>query len=112
MYRRCPNSTSSGPGFVCSDPLDHTSALRFIERVTGISEPNISDWRRSTFSDFAGAFRTSAAPAPSIPAASASATSSELSYQTQQSKLPLLPVFPGATHTPPTQQAGHRPSAS
>jgi phospholipase C len=28
-------------GFVCSDPLDHTSALHFIERVTGISEPNI-----------------------------------------------------------------------
>ena len=26
--------------------------LRFLERVTGVTEPNISDWRRATFSDF------------------------------------------------------------
>src|SRR6202034_2651069 len=43
-------------GNVCSDPLDHTSVLRFLERVTGISEPNTSDWRGATFSDFTSAF--------------------------------------------------------
>jgi phospholipase C len=96
-------------GFVCSDPLDHTSTLRFIERVTGISEPNISDWRRSTFSDFTTAFQRAPEAAPSIPAAAASATAAQLAFQTQQSKLPL-PAFPGAIQTPPMQQAGHRPS--
>jgi phospholipase C len=96
-------------GFVCSDALDHTSALRFVERVTGISEPNISDWRRANFGDFTTAFQRAPESAPSIPAATASATAAELAYQTQQSKLPL-PAFPGAIQTPPMQQAGHRPS--
>jgi phospholipase C len=97
-------------GYVCSDPLDHTSVLRFLERVTGITETNISNWRRSTFSDFTGAFQKAPASAPSIPAATASATAAQLAYQTQQSSLPL-PAFPGAKQTEPTQQPGRRPSA-
>ncbi len=97
-------------GFVCSDPLDHTSALRFLEHFTGIGEPNVSDWRRATFGDFTSAFQQSPEPAPSIPAASPSATAAELAYQIQQSSLPL-PAFPGALQTPPVQQVGHRPSA-
>jgi phospholipase C len=96
-------------GFVCSDALDHTSALRFIERVTGITEPNISAWRRSTFGDFTSVFQKSPEPAPSIPAASASATQAELTFQTAQSKLPL-PSFPGRVQTAPVQQPGKRPS--
>jgi phospholipase C len=97
-------------GYVCSDPLDHTSVLRFLERVTGITEPNISDWRRSTFSDFTSAFQPAPAAAPSIPAASSSATAAQLAYQTQQSSLPL-PAFPGSLQTAPSQQPGGRPSA-
>ncbi|HWF15894.1 MAG TPA: alkaline phosphatase family protein [Acidimicrobiales bacterium] len=92
-------------GNVCSDPLDHTSVLRFLERVTGVNEPNISDWRRSTFNDFTTAFQSAPASAPSIPAATASATAAQLAYQKQQSMLPL-PAFPGAVQTPPMQQAG------
>ena len=61
-------------GYVCSTPHDHTSVLRFLERVTGITEPNISAWRRSTFGDFTTAFQQSPEAAPSIPAATASAT--------------------------------------
>jgi phospholipase C len=38
-------------GWVCSKPFDHTSVLRFLEVFTGVREPNISDWRRSTFGD-------------------------------------------------------------
>jgi phospholipase C len=29
-------------GFVCSDNFDHTSVLQFLERITGVREPNIS----------------------------------------------------------------------
>jgi phospholipase C len=96
-------------GYVCSDAFDHTSALRFIERVTGITEPNISDWRRSTFGDFTAAFQRSTEAAPTIPAASPSATAAELAYQTSQSKLPL-PAFPGSAQTAPAQESGSRPT--
>ena len=33
-------------GWVCSEPFDHTSVLQFLEKFTGVREPNISDWRR------------------------------------------------------------------
>jgi phospholipase C len=96
-------------GYVCSDPFDHTSALRFLERITGITEPNISAWRRSTFGDFTTAFQSAPEPAPSIPAAAATATAAQLAYQTAQSKLPL-PAFPGRLQTAPVQAPGRRPS--
>jgi phospholipase C len=44
-------------GWVCSQPFDHTSVLQFLEQFTGVREPNISDWRRSTFGDLTSAFR-------------------------------------------------------
>lgn len=44
-------------GWVCSDVLDHTSVLRFLEKLTGVREPNVSDWRRNTFGDFTSALR-------------------------------------------------------
>ncbi|PRY54016.1 phospholipase C [Knoellia remsis] len=43
-------------GFVDSSIADHTSTLRFLELVTGVREPNISDWRRSVCSDLTSAF--------------------------------------------------------
>ncbi|GAB2980223.1 hypothetical protein GCM10017788_14670 [Amycolatopsis acidiphila] len=44
-------------GWVCSENFDHTSQLRFLERVTGVKVGNISDWRRRTFGDLTSAFR-------------------------------------------------------
>lgn len=44
-------------GWVCSEPFDHTSVLQFLEKFTGVREPNISDWRRQTFGDLTSAFR-------------------------------------------------------
>ena len=32
-------------GWVCSERFDHTSVLRFLEKLTGVKEENISDWR-------------------------------------------------------------------
>jgi phospholipase C len=44
-------------GWVASSPFDHTSVLQFLERLTGVGEPNISAWRRSSFGDLTSVFR-------------------------------------------------------
>ncbi|MEU2021195.1 phosphocholine-specific phospholipase C [Streptomyces sp. NPDC016469] len=43
-------------GYVCSEVFDHTSVIRFLERWTGVEEPNISDWRRRVTGDLTSAF--------------------------------------------------------
>ena len=43
-------------GHVCSEVADHTSVLRFLERWTGVAEPNISAWRRTACGDLTSAF--------------------------------------------------------
>jgi phospholipase C len=43
-------------GYVCSEVFDHTSILRFLERWTGVVEPNISAWRRQVCGDLTSAF--------------------------------------------------------
>ncbi|MFK0119045.1 phosphocholine-specific phospholipase C [Streptomyces sp. NPDC090994] len=43
-------------GYVCSETLDHTSILRFMERRFGVREPQISPWRRAICGDLTSAF--------------------------------------------------------
>lgn len=43
-------------GVVSSEVFDHTSVLRFLERWTGVEEPNISPWRREVCGDLTGVF--------------------------------------------------------
>ncbi|MFE0106253.1 phosphocholine-specific phospholipase C [Streptomyces sp. NPDC059009] len=43
-------------GYVCSEVFDHTSVVRFLEKWTGVKEPNISAWRRTVTGDLTGAF--------------------------------------------------------
>ncbi|BCL75931.1 hypothetical protein JHS3_16670 [Jeongeupia sp. HS-3] len=43
-------------GWVHSQASDHTSTLRFLERFTGVQEPNISAWRRSVCGDLMDGF--------------------------------------------------------
>jgi phospholipase C len=43
-------------GYVCSEVFDHTSVVRFLEKWTGVKEPNISAWRRQITGDLTGAF--------------------------------------------------------
>ncbi|MEV8019361.1 phosphocholine-specific phospholipase C [Streptomyces sp. NPDC086554] len=43
-------------GYVCSEVFDHTSVVRFLEKWTGVQEPNISAWRRKVTGDLTGAF--------------------------------------------------------
>jgi phospholipase C len=97
-------------GYVATDAFDHTSCLQFIERVTGITETNISAWRRSTFGDFTSAFQGSAtATPPAVPGSSPSATAAALATQQANSANPL-PAIPGRTQTTPAQDPGSRPT--
>ena len=92
-------------GWVCSDLSDHTSVLRFLEVVTGVSAPNISDWRRSTVGDLTGAFSGPGYdPTPPVLPDTAGA----LSLANYTTTLPLPPI-PGADQTFPVQEPGHRP---
>ncbi|MEU6552275.1 phosphocholine-specific phospholipase C [Streptomyces sp. NPDC046915] len=43
-------------GYVCSETMDHTSVIRFMERRFGVHEPNISPWRRAVCGDLTSAF--------------------------------------------------------
>lgn len=92
-------------GWVCSQPFDHTSILRFLERFTGVREPNISDWRRQTFGDLTAAFRFGEPRArpPILP--STSGTLHHAHYAA--ANLPAPPI-PGAEQTLPAQKKGKR----
>ncbi|MFI1505463.1 alkaline phosphatase family protein [Streptomyces sp. NPDC020597] len=94
-------------GWVAGETFDHTSTLRLLERLTGVLEPNISDWRRSVFGDLTSAFRFSdgSAPAPALPGD----TQEQLAKaQTDVATLPK-PTVPGADQTFPLQETGRRP---
>ncbi|WP_024802347.1 phosphocholine-specific phospholipase C [Nocardia sp. BMG51109] len=51
-------------GYVNSEVFDHTSVLRFLELVTGVREPNISDWRRTVCGDMRSVFDFTSAGEP------------------------------------------------
>lgn len=93
-------------GWVCSERFDHTSVLRFLEKWTGVAEPNISAWRRRTFGDLTAAFRFAdrTAPAPGIPDAAAD-------LRRAQSEVTTLPApsLPGDAQASPVQERGERP---
>ena len=52
-------------GWIASETFDHTSVLRFLETLTGVTIPNITPWRRATFGDLTSAF--GASPAGGFP---------------------------------------------
>ena len=43
-------------GYVCSQVFDHSSIIRFLEKWTGVLEPNISPWRRLICGDLTSVF--------------------------------------------------------
>ncbi len=92
-------------GWVCSQPFDHTSVLQFLEKWTGVAEPNITKWRRKTFGDLTAAFRFDdgkAAP-PALP--DTVHTLSRARYEAAH--LPK-PTPPDGDQKPPTQEQGAR----
>jgi phospholipase C len=92
-------------GWVCNQPFDHTSVLQFLEKFTGVAEPNISDWRRKTFGDLTSAFRFDAGKAAPPQLADTMNTLSRARYEAAY--LPK-PTLPGADQKPPTQEQGDR----
>ncbi|APW61637.1 Non-hemolytic phospholipase C [Paludisphaera borealis] len=92
-------------GWVCSQPFDHTSVLQFLEKFTGVAEPNISDWRRRTFGDLTAAFRfgSERATPPQFPD-----TVHTLTRALYEGDHLPKPQLPGADQEPPTQEPGDR----
>ncbi|MEW1825291.1 alkaline phosphatase family protein [Streptomyces sp. NPDC088196] len=94
-------------GWVASETFDHTSVLQFLERWTGVEEPNISDWRRDTFGDLTSAFRfRDARPRPPrLP----QDTAEQLRKAKEEVATLPAPTLPGADQAFPRQEKGRRP---
>jgi phospholipase C len=60
-------SPFSAGGFVCSEVLDHTSTIQFMEKVFGVECTNISQWRRDTCGDLTAALNLQAPRRPFVP---------------------------------------------
>jgi phospholipase C len=92
-------------GWVSSQPFDHTSILQFLERFTGVREPNITDWRRKTFGDLMSVFRFDqpASRAPVLPG-----TEELLTLARNNAATLSDPVIPASNQQIPTQERGER----
>ncbi|GAB2868764.1 alkaline phosphatase family protein [Actinoallomurus bryophytorum] len=92
-------------GWVARESFDHTSTLRFLERLTGVRVPNLSGWRRSAFGDLTSALGLpDASRPPRLPG-----TKRRLEDVVRQVATLPSPIFPDADQTPPRQEKGPRP---
>jgi phospholipase C len=92
-------------GWVYTEQSDHTSSLQFLEKITGVPAPNISNWRRDNMSDLTRAFRfDSHAEAPKL-----YDTSGPLQVAQYTSTEYNLPTAPDTNQVPPVQRPGRRP---
>lgn len=99
-------SPFSTGGYVCSEVMDHTSILRFLELFTGVAEPNISAWRRKVSGDLTSALdlRASGAAFPGgLPATAALAAAADVACAT------LPAAAPNGETAAPVQESGNRP---
>ncbi|EFL01832.1 phospholipase C, phosphocholine-specific [Streptomyces sp. SPB78] len=95
-------------GYAAGEAFDHTSVLQFLERVTGVREPNISQWRRRTFGDLTSAFgfRSPAHRPPHLP----DDTAEQLEEARHEVETLPKPTLPGTTAQKlPGQEPGRRP---
>jgi phospholipase C len=85
-------------GWVNSQVFDHTSVIRFLEVITGVKEPNISDWRRSVCGDLTSCFDfTSFDPSiPSLPNVAALIAQADT-----EEELPPVPMPPNTPQAMP-----------
>ncbi|AEV86572.1 phospholipase C [Actinoplanes sp. SE50] len=92
-------------GWVNSQTFDHTSLIRFLERRFGVTEPNITPWRRAVAGDLTGAFdfRTPNRRPVDLPD-TAALKPSDLTRQPD-----LVPVPPTEARLP-RQERGVRPA--
>ena len=92
-------------GWVASESFDHTSVLQFLEKFTGVREPNITDWRRKTFGDLTSTFRFGDAKTkpPVMPS-----TSGLVSFARFGATSLPKPELPAAEQQMPKQEPGKR----
>jgi phospholipase C len=91
-------SPFSRGGLVCSDVLDHTSTLLFLERRFGVEVPNLSTWRRETVGDLTSALNLAAprdASMPKLPVATLHDASVAVECMQSEAPLSLAPSTPG-----------------
>ena len=95
-------------GRVCSQVFDHTSVLQFLEQRFGVTEPNISAWRRTVCGDLTSAFNFSGENTawPSLPSTANYVSQSS----TECSTLPP-PAIP-LVQTMPTGEPGTYPACA
>jgi phospholipase C len=93
-------------GFVCHDTFDHTSVTRLLELITGVTNPNITAWRRQTVGDFTTALGTT----PFGRFSRLPDTKAQLELAEQEiAQFPLPAIPPGSTQIPPSQPPGFKP---
>jgi phospholipase C len=96
-------------GYVNSQVFDHTSVLQFIEKRFGVTEPNISPWRRVVCGDLTTSFDFSKSDAtfPTLPS-----TSTYITQADQQCARPTSQTAPagGAAQAIEAQETGTRPT--
>lgn len=95
-------------GRVCSQVFDHTSVLQFLEQWTGVTESNISAWRRAVCGDLTSAFDFSGSNStwPKLPSTANYVSQSS----TECSTLPA-PTVP-STQAMPSGEAGTYPACA
>lgn len=93
-------------GWVCSQTFDHTSVLQFLEKFTGVREPNISDWRRRTFGDLTSGFRFDE---PNVQPPPLPDTKGLLRLAKYGSMHLPPPALPKDDQQMPSQETGNRP---
>jgi phospholipase C len=92
-------------GWIAGENFDHTSTLRFLERLTGVRVPNLTDWRRKAFGDLTSAFGLwDAAGFPRLPD-----TKRELARAVRNVTTLPAPALPVGDQSPPRQEHGPRP---
>ena len=92
-------------GWVCSEMFDHTSALQFLEKITGVREENISAWRRQSFRNLASAFHFGKQDGrqPALPDTNGALVAARY----KAANLPKQ-ILPDANQDMPVQESGKR----
>ena len=90
-------------GYVCSQVFDHTSIVQFLERRFGVTEPNITAWRRAVCGDLTAAFDFASADddLPALPSTATYAPPDRLRH-------PDVVPDPPAVQAVPVQEPGVR----
>ena len=107
-------SPFSTGGYLCPDRFDHTSQLRFLETLFGVTVPNVSDWRRAVTGDLTTSLAHLGQPhltPPRLPVTSASTSKPPISNECTASDLKELggakkPYPIPSVQTMPTQEGG------